>query len=66
LTFNLDTDASKVRFEGGEFAIPKAVTEAKGGKATLPISVFEIQLNDNWQIVGVSGSSAPNAETLKQ
>jgi hypothetical protein len=51
LSFNLDTDANTVKFAGGEFQVPTIASRSQDAKVSMPIPVFTIRFNEQWQIV---------------
>jgi hypothetical protein len=64
VSFNLKTDATVIRFEGGEFRLPTISPEQGDGRNGLSVPIFNILFNDRWQLIGISavmhGSAVPS------
>jgi hypothetical protein len=63
ISFNLKTDATAIRFEGGEFRLPTVSSEQEG-RNVLSVPVFSILFNERWQVIGITavthGAAVPS------
>lgn len=56
ITFNLETDAKIVDFEGGQFEVPPLTSRVAEGKSVMSTPIFTVRLNEQWQIIEVSAT----------
>ena len=61
LSFNLITDAKTLTFVGGEFQVPTISSRVVDGKTVMAVSVFNVRLNDQWQIVEMTASGVESS-----
>jgi hypothetical protein len=57
LSFNLDTDADEIEFEGDQLKITGTGSSTPGEETKLPVQVFTVKLNENWQVVQISDAA---------
>lgn len=53
ITFNLETDASKVSFDHQEFELPTIGVEKLSDRSRAAVPLIAIRLNDRWQIIEI-------------
>ena len=56
VSFNLVTDAKTLTFVGGEFQVPTIGSRVVEGKTIMTVPIFNVRLNDHWQIVEMTAS----------
>jgi hypothetical protein len=57
ISFNLKTDATAIKLEGGEFRLPTISPEERDGRSALSVPIFTVQFNDHWQVIGIGATT---------
>lgn len=65
LTFNLDTDAETVEFEGDELKIAAGTAVEGAAVSKLAVQIFSVRFNENWQVVEIASDGKALEGSLK-
>lgn len=65
ITFNLETDASKVTFDHQEFELPTIGVEKLSDRSRAAVPLIAIRLNDRWQVTEISAVASEATSAIQ-